>query len=171
MSVERAAHTHTWRCQENGRVFLYIGKHYNGNCPRSFLDYLVKRPASTPHSLPVVAPLILVIKVPDEPIQRLDKRLQAGTVRPDKPMTVHLPLRVTGELARVSRFGGVQHTANVGVVLHCVGVVVRPAAHVGIVLTRVFFEADHGSGGGGREEKSAESHQREKYCDGLHHVL
>ena len=101
------------------------------------------------HSLSEVAPLVPVVEVLDESIQRLDERVQAGALRPHETVTVNLPLAIPWKLSSRTDAGRVQHTADVGVVLHPVAVVFRPAAHVGVVLTRVLDQAFHRRGCGG----------------------
>ena len=101
------------------------------------------------HSLSEVTPLVPVVIRPDIAVQRLDERVQAGAVGPDEPVAVNLALGVARKLASVADVGRVKHPAYVGVVLHAVTVVLRPAAHVRVVCAGVFYEAVH-SGGDGR---------------------
>ena len=100
-----------------------------------------------------------MVEVPHEAIQRLDERLQAGALLPYEPVAVDLALALARVLASLSVARRVEHTADVCIVLHAVTVVLRPAAHVCVVLAGVFGEAFHG-GPCGRQETSAQHDER-----------
>lgn len=83
-------------------------------------------------SLSVVAPGINVV----EGLYVLRKKADVGVSRvlgPHKPVAVHF-LRITGKLQCVAVLGVVHHTAHVCVILHTLPVILRPAAHVGVVF-------------------------------------
>ena len=115
------------------------------------------------YSPPGVLPLALVAEVPDKVVQRRDEPLNARAVAPHEPVAVNVALGVARKLASASSVGRVKHSAYVGVVVHGVGVVFRPAAHEHVVRAGAFYQAFR-HGGNGRQE-GVQGHKRQHLND------
>ena len=90
-------------------------------------------------------------KVPDKGVQGREEPLNACTVGPHEPVAVNLALGVARKLESVINVGRVKHLADVGVVVHGVGFIFRPAAHERVVRAGALCQAFR-HGGNGRQE-------------------
>ena len=117
------------------------------------------------YSPPGVFPLALVAEIPDKVVQWREEPLNARAVGPHEPVAVNVALSVARKLASATRVGRVKHSADVGVVVHGVGVVFRPAAHERVVRAGAFYQAFR-RGGNGRQE--AVDGRKRQHLDDLH---
>ena len=104
-------------------------------------------------------------EVPDIVVQRREEQLRAGAVGPHKSVAVNLSLGVARKLASITNLGRVKHSADVSVVLHAVGIVLRPAAHERVERAGALYQAvRHGANG---RQEGVDGHKRQ-HLDDLH---